>query len=105
MPGVPTPRRRRCDLCDDVLPPHGFYMVRMDVFAEPSVPPVTGDELDEMDPGRTMDKLIEQMKGMTPEELQDQVHRRFEFCVCGECQKKLLANPLGKPRDQRAGEN
>lgn len=92
-------------MCNDVLPPHGFYIVRMDVFAEPSVPDLSSDELDEADLERTIDQLIEQMKHMSPEELQDQVHRRFEFCVCGECQKKLLANPLGKPRDQRAGEN
>ncbi len=101
---MPT-RRYRCDMCNDVLPPHGFYIVRMDVFAEPSVPDVSSDELDEMDLGRTMDKLIEQMKQMSPEELQDQVHRRFEYRVCADCQKKLLANPLGKPRELREGEN
>jgi hypothetical protein len=97
--------RRRCDMCDDVLLPHGFYIVRMDVFAEPSMPSVSGDELDEMDLEHTIDRLIEQMKHMSPDELQDQVHRRFEYCICMRCQKKLLANPLGKPRDARNGEN
>jgi hypothetical protein len=97
--------RRRCDMCNDVLPPHGFYIVRMDVFAEPSLPSVSSDELDEMDLPRTIDRLIEQMKHMSPQELQDQVHRRFEFRVCLGCQKKLLANPLGKPREARDGEN
>ena len=69
------------------------------------MPSVSGDELDEMDLERTIDRLIEQMKHMSPEELQDQVHRRFEFRICLACQKKLLANPLGKPRDPRHGEN
>jgi len=92
-------------MCNVVLPPHGFYIVRMDVFAEPSMPSVSSDELDEMDLERTIDRLIDQMKHMSPQELQDQVHRRFEFRVCLDCQKKLLANPLGKPRDARHGEN
>ena len=92
-------------MCNDVLPPHGFYIVRMDVFAEPSMPSVSSDELDEMDLEHTIDRLIDQMKHMSPDELQDQVHRRFEFRVCLACQKKLLANPLGKPRDARHGEN
>ena len=92
-------------MCNDVLPPHGFYIVRMDVFAEPSVPDVSSDELEEADLERTIDGLIEQMKNMSPDELQDQVHRRFEYRICLDCQKKLLANPLGKPRESRHGEN
>jgi hypothetical protein len=92
-------------MCNDVLPPHGFYIVRMDVFAEPSVPDVSSDELEEADLERTIDQLIEQMKHLSADELQDQVHRRFEYRICSACQKKLLANPLGKPRDPRHGEN
>ena len=92
-------------MCNDVLPPHGFYIVRMDVFAEPSMPSVSGDELDEMDLELTIDRLIEQMKHMSPDDLQDQVHRRFEFRICLECQKKLLNNPLGKPRDSHRGDH
>jgi hypothetical protein len=48
---------------------------------------------------------MEQMKHMTAEELQDQVHRRFEFKVCRACQLRFLANPLGKPRVVREGKN
>ena len=32
------------------------------------------------------------------DDLQDQVHRRFEFKLCRPCQAKFLANPLGRPR-------
>ena len=92
-------------MCNDVLPPHGIYIVRMDVFAEPSMPSVSSDELDEMDLQRTIDRLVEQMKHMSPQELQDQVHRCFEFRICLACQKKLLANPLGKPRESHQAEN
>ena len=99
------PDRSRCDLCDAPLPPHGFYVVRIDVFADPSVPPVTSEELEETDFGQSMEKLIEQMKHLTADDLQDQVHRRFEFRLCGGCQRGFLANPLGKPRGTRTPTN
>ena len=53
----------------------------------------------------TVQKLIEQMQKLTPEEAQDQVHRRFEHKICPKCQRKFLANPLGKPRGRAIGEN
>lgn len=99
------PRRRRCELCNAILPSHGFYIVRIDVFAEPSMPAVSSDDLDEMDLDQTMKKLLKQMKHMSAEEIQDQVYRRFEYRICGTCQRKFLTNPLGKPRTSRAGRN
>jgi hypothetical protein len=77
----------------------------MDIFADPSIPEMSTDELEEMDPDGTFAKLIEQMKSMTAEDLQDQVHRRFEFKLCPACQKRFLANPLGLPRKLSSGEN
>ena len=41
------PDRVICDLCGDTVPPHAHYVVRIDVFADPSLPPVTTDELEE----------------------------------------------------------
>lgn len=88
------------------MEPHGHYVVEMDVYADPSLPPITTEELEEKDPGEGIKDLIEQMKGMNEEELLDQVHRRFEFKLCRGCQVKFLANPLGRPRGgERAGDN
>ena len=50
-------------------------------------------------------ELMEQMKDMSADELQDQVHRRFEFKLCRPCQMRFLVNPLGKPRQVRTGRN
>ena len=97
-----------CELCAATLPAHASYVVRIDVFADPSVPPITADELDEADPAQTMADLIEQLKDADPEALQDQVHRRFEYRICRPCQFRFLANPLGRPREageRRAPEN
>jgi hypothetical protein len=94
-----------CDLCDRPMPPHASYVVRMDVFADPSMPPLNTEDLEETNFNETFDKLMEEMKGMTADDLQDGVHRRFEYRLCPSCHRRFLANPLGKPRDWRAGKN
>jgi hypothetical protein len=87
-----------CDVCERVIPPHAHYVVRIDVFADPAMPPITEEEIEAMDLDRTMKELLKQMEGMTAEELQDQVHRRFEYKICRACQIRFLTNPLGKSR-------
>lgn len=66
---------------------------------------MSAEELDEIDFDDTFRKLIEQMKGMTAQELQDQVHRRFEYRLCPHCHRDYLANPLGMPRTKRDANN
>ena len=98
--------RVTCDLCDRRLPKHASYVVRTDVFADPSIPPMSTEELEETDFDETLDKLLDEAKEMTADDLQDGVHRRFEFRLCPACHRAFLANPLGKPRGvTRAGEN
>ena len=95
-----------CDLCDRQLLKHASYIVRMDVFADPSMPPISSEELEETDFDEALDKLLAEAKDMTADDLQDGVHRRFEFRLCPACHRRFLANPMGKPRgDVRAGEN
>lgn len=84
---------------------HASYVVRIDVFADPSMPPLSTEELAATDFDKTLEELVDQMEGMSEEELQDDVHRRFEYHVCRPCQRLILANPLGKPRKVRAGTN
>ncbi len=99
------PKRIRCDLCHRLIPPHAHYIVNIEVFADPSMPPTTGDELAELDFDDELQKLIDQMKDLSADDLQDQVHRKFHFRICRPCQIRFLANPLGKPRQTRTGKN
>jgi hypothetical protein len=94
-----------CDLCGREVDVHESYVVQIDVFAEPSMKPVTAEELAATDFVQSYSELLEQMKHLTAEDLQDDVHRRFEYRLCRPCQRRFLANPLGKPRDVRAGQN
>src|SRR3954470_12364265 len=92
-----------CDLCGRETDLHDSYVVQIDVFAEPSMKPVSGEELAAIDFDETYNELLDQMKHMTADDLQDDVHRRFEYRMCRPCQRRFLANPLGKARDVRAG--
>ena len=95
----------RCELCDREISPGGHYVIRIDVFADPLMPPVSSEELATTDFDEELDALLKQMEGLSADDLQDQVHRRFEYQVCRPCQVRFLANPLGKPRKRREGDN
>jgi hypothetical protein len=94
-----------CDLCGCQVALHESFVVRIDVFADPSLPPITQEELQTIDSGQKMNELLEQMKGMSTDELQDGVHRRFEHRICAACHREFLSNPLGKPRRAEEGMN
>ena len=94
-----------CDLCGREIPKQGHYVVRIEVFADPAMPKVTAEEIERMDFAKVMKELLAQMHGMSGEELQNQVYRKFEYRVCGACQRRVLANPLGRPRERREGRN
>jgi hypothetical protein len=96
-----------CEVCGTRVQPHAHYVVRIDVFADPSVPAVTSDELEETDFDNTLEKLMAQMQHMSADDLQDGVHRRFEYRLCPSCHKQFLTNPLGLPRrrDREGGKN
>ena len=94
-----------CELCGRVIPPHQHYVVRIDVFADPSLPELSAEDVAKLNFDQELAKLVEEMKHMSEEELADQVHRRFEYKICRPCQIKFLANPLGKPRVKGLGPN
>ena len=39
--------------------------------------------------------LLEQLKGYSEKQAQDEVYRKFQFDLCPGCQKAVLAAPLG----------
>jgi hypothetical protein len=87
-----------CDLCGTTIPPNAHYIVRIDVFPDPTVPNMTADEVNDLTSEDQLAQLMHQLELMSEDELQDQVHRRFEYRLCGPCQRQFLANPLGRPR-------
>ena len=94
-----------CDLCGRAIPPGADSVVKIDVYADPSGPSLSTEELEETDFEQTFADLIEEMKHLSADDLQDDVHRSFAYRICRPCQRRFLANPLGKPRENRPGEN
>ena len=94
-----------CPLCDATIEPGGGFIVRIDVFADPQIPPLTAQQIADANLDQALTEVIEQAKQMSAEELQDGVHRRFEFRLCPACHRRFLANPLGMPRVTRLGKN
>ena len=94
-----------CDICGAAIQVGEGYVVRVDVFADPRTAPIDSDSLPGGDPAAAMASLIEQMKHMSADELQDGVHRRFEYRLCPKCQREYLSNPLGMPRRIQVGRN
>jgi hypothetical protein len=97
------PDPAHCDLCGRPVELHASYVVRMEVFADPAMPPLDTGDLSAGGFDQTLDELLEQMKHLSADDLQDDVHRRFEYRLCPPCHRQFLANPLGKPRGLRVG--
>jgi len=94
-----------CAICARPVPPGSGYVARIDVFADPALPPTSESELEAADFSAAMADAIAAAEKFSAEELQDGVHRRFEFRLCPACQRRFLANPLGLPRKTSTGKN
>ncbi len=95
----------RCEICDCTLAAHESYVVRIEAFADPALPPMSDEELQNADFDQTFSQVLDEMQHMTADQLQDGVYRRFEYRLCPRCHRRFLTNPLGKPRGTRASEN
>ena len=87
-----------CHRCGCTLTPgHGnFYVVRIEAFADPA-PPDLADaaEMSAAEISAEIDRLIDEMSGMSERDLMDQVHRRLTIHLCGPCYRAWIENPAG----------
>ena len=94
-----------CAMCGRPVRLGEGYVVRMDVMADPRMPEMTGEEVAGADLNAAIRAAIKEAASLSAGDLQDGVHRRFEYRMCPACQRRFLANPLGLPRDSRIGNN
>lgn len=87
-----------CAICNRPIPCGSGYIVKIDVYADPQMPPMTTAQVEDADLSATLADLNEQIQSMSADDLQDGVHRSFTYRLCVQCQKAYLANPLGMPR-------
>jgi hypothetical protein len=85
-----------CARCGAELTPGkgNFYVVRIEALADPAPPCFSQDELTR-DHRAEMERLIEQMRNLSEQELLDQVYRRLILYLCGPCYRQWIEEPVG----------
>lgn len=88
-----------CDRCGKALliEENVRYEVKIEVKAAYDPLEVTIDDL-EQDLNAEIRRLIDRMKEMDPQALEDQVYKAMAFDLCMACQKAYLADPLARAR-------
>ncbi len=94
-----------CDRCGRFIPRNDHYRVRIEVAADPSPPDITQDDLEEADFDRTLAQLLEEMRDVPAEDLEDAVAKTFEFRICRPCQLRFSQNPLGRSAGPGSGDS
>ena len=83
-----------CDQCHAIVPREGHYVVKIEVYADPSTPAMSTDDLDEVDVDARVRGLLDELANASAEELEDAVYKRFDFRLCPACQRAYLKRPL-----------
>lgn len=83
-----------CAMCTTLIAQGAGYVVRIEVFADPQMPAISGEELATADFDAALREVIAAARDRSGAELQDDVHRRFAFAICGRCRRRYLENPL-----------
>ncbi|MHC4982014.1 MAG: hypothetical protein ACYTF6_02460 [Planctomycetota bacterium] len=86
-----------CHKCGAELSPGAgnFYVIRIEAFADPT-PPSLAEDFADFDVSAEIDRLIDQMRDMSEQELMDQVYRRLTIHLCGRCYGDWIENPAGQ---------
>ena len=84
-----------CARCREELAPGtgDFYVVRIEALADPSPPRFSEEDLNH-DPRAEIERLIEQMREFSEQELVDQVYRRLILYLCGPCYRRWIEAPV-----------
>ncbi len=84
-----------CDRCGCELHPGSgnFYVVKIEAFADPSPPDLT--EAFQRGSNAEMDRLVDELGGLSEQEAMDQVYRRLTLHLCTACYGQWIENPAG----------
>lgn len=84
-----------CARCGAELTPGkgDFYVVRIEAVADPTPPEFSEDDL-RRDPKAEIQRLLEEMRDLSPQEAMDQVYRRLVLYLCGTCYRQWIEDPV-----------
>jgi hypothetical protein len=86
-----------CHRCGALLTPGegSFYVVRIEAFADPTPPDIDAEE-SITDFAGEWERLLDQMRDLSEQELMDQVYRRMTIQLCAQCYKSWIDAPTGR---------
>ena len=91
-----------CAVCERTVEIGAGYVVRMDIMADPELPPMTGDEITQGNLNAAIAAVIEEARNLSAEDLQDGVHRRSPICI-GRTVALAIGRSSARPPTRRAG--
>ncbi len=71
-----------------------FYQVTIEAVADPSPPVITDEDLDAAAIRDKLAILYGQLHGISAQEAMDQVYRRLQIYLCGECFREWIEEPV-----------
>ena len=71
-----------------------FYVVRIEAFCAPELPPLTAEDL-RADFEAELARILEEVKGLSEQEMMDQVYRKLTLYLCPTCYHRWIENPTG----------
>jgi hypothetical protein len=94
MENISTDTPLFCNRCNLELHPGegNFYVVRIEAVADPTPPEFTLDDL-RRDHRKEIERLLNEMRGLSERELADQVYRSLTIFLCGPCYQDWIENP------------
>jgi hypothetical protein len=92
---VPDGSWLACARCGVELTPGkgDFYLVRIEAVADPTPPSFSEEDL-QHDARAEIERLIDEMRGLSEQELVDQVYRRLILHLCGPCYRQWIEAPV-----------
>ncbi len=85
-----------CDRCAvELQPGRGeHYVIRIEAIADPTPPTITEEDL-QRDVAGEIERLLEELRGLSEQEAMDQVYRKVILHLCTRCYRAWIENPLG----------
>ena len=91
---------RVCDNCGrHVAAKQTMFSLRIEMFAETGTLEIDSDDLAQ-DHVANMEKLIQELEEIDPEEAADEVYEEYTFSVCGRCRRSMHQGFKDKTRSK-----
>jgi hypothetical protein len=89
-----------CDICHKVYDENDpKYIVKIEVFHAADTLSIEEEELFKTDFSEKIRELMEEMKNCDPEELMNDIYRRFSYTICRTCQRFYISDPMVAQRE------